>query len=151
MRRRLVPARVAPLLLLSGGGRHETPEAAIMRRLAEGMGVPPAAIVTEPRSRNTYENSIEVAHELRARLLSSIVLVSDAYHLPRARRLFRRSGIVVAATHHPPRQPWPREARLWVREAAATALGLLRGRLTGPAGNRRRSSVGGREKTLHTR
>ena len=92
----LYRAQAAPLLLLSGGGRGPEPEASIMRRLALAAAVPEAALILEPRSRNTWENACESARLLRPRGLIRVVLVSDRAHLPRAALLFRLAGLEVA-------------------------------------------------------
>jgi hypothetical protein len=51
---RLFEAGAAPLLVLSGGGSGPLPEAELMRRAAIGGGVPPAALVIDTVSRNTF-------------------------------------------------------------------------------------------------
>ena len=84
------------MLLLSGGGRGPVPEALIMRRLALAAGVPQAALLIEPGSRDTLGNARETARLLRAHGLSSVVLVSDHAHLRRAALLFRLAGVAVA-------------------------------------------------------
>ena len=68
-----------------------------------------------------------LVYPLRARGLSSVVLVSDRYHLPRARLQFRRAGLVIIATGHPPGRGWRRELPLWLRESAALLFSLVRG------------------------
>jgi uncharacterized SAM-binding protein YcdF (DUF218 family) len=93
---RLLQAGAAPLLLLSGGGSGPVPEAEIMRRMALARGVPDAALLVEPRSRDTVENARESARLLRPRGGRSVVLVSDRVHLPRAALLFRLAGLRVA-------------------------------------------------------
>jgi uncharacterized SAM-binding protein YcdF (DUF218 family) len=123
---RLFAAGAAPLLLLSGGGRDAEPEAAAMRALALAAGVPEAAIVIEPRSRDTLGNARECALLLKARGLRRVVLVSDRAHLPRAALLFRLAGLEVVARSAalPPSRGWGIGARL--REAAALPKSLLR-------------------------
>ena len=67
-----------------------------MRRLALASGLPEAALLLEPRSRNTWENAEESARLLRRRGLRRVVLVSDRAHLPRAALLFRLAGLDIA-------------------------------------------------------
>jgi uncharacterized SAM-binding protein YcdF (DUF218 family) len=122
----LLARGVAPLLVLSGGGRSGRPEAEPMAALAAALGVPPARMLLEPRSRDTIGNAFNSAALLRARGLASVVLVSDAYHLARARILFRRAGLIVAATDHPPPRSWLRELPFYLRELAALAVNLCR-------------------------
>ncbi|MCP4808179.1 MAG: YdcF family protein [Proteobacteria bacterium] len=75
---------VAEVIVMSGGpGRHGV-EAHAMRDLAVTLGVPSPAIQLEVESRSTRENA-----RFTARLeLRRVVVVSDAFHLPRARALF---------------------------------------------------------------
>jgi uncharacterized SAM-binding protein YcdF (DUF218 family) len=122
----LYRAAVAPLLLLSGGGQGAEPEAAIMHRQARAAGVPEAALLIEPRSRNTWENACESARLLRPRGLNRVVLVSDRAHLPRAVLLFRLAGLEI-----PGRAGIPPPSPLWelatvIGELAALPKSLLR-------------------------
>jgi uncharacterized SAM-binding protein YcdF (DUF218 family) len=91
----LYRADAAPLLLLSGGGSGPVAEADAMRELALRAGVPETALICEPLSRNTVENALNATGLLRERGLARIVLVSDRAHLPRAKWLFRRTGLDV--------------------------------------------------------
>jgi uncharacterized SAM-binding protein YcdF (DUF218 family) len=116
---------VAPLLVLSGGGLGGVPEAEIMRCLALAAGVPQAALLVEPRSRNTLENARETARLLAAQGLASVLLVSDRVHLPRAALLFRRAGLAVAGRAAPPPPALRREATLALRELVALGRTLF--------------------------
>jgi uncharacterized SAM-binding protein YcdF (DUF218 family) len=116
---------VAPRLLLSGGGRRR-PEAAAMRDLALAGGVPAAAILTESASRNTNENATFTGRLMRDKGIASLVLVSEAYHLPRARLLFRAAGLAITSVAHPPPRGLLREFPLWLRECAALVVSLMR-------------------------
>lgn len=81
------------MLVFSGGvGDHPPAEAEVGRAYAIDAGVDPAVIVTETRSHSTRENARETAVLLRARGASCLNLVSDPYHLARARRAFEREG-----------------------------------------------------------
>lgn len=115
----------APRLLLSGGGGRQRSEAAAMRELAVMGGVPATAILIEAESRNTNENAVFTARLMRDRGIASLILVSDAYHLPRARLLFGAAGLAVAGTAHPPPRGL-RELPLWLRECAALGVSLMR-------------------------
>ncbi len=79
--------------MFSGGvGDHPPAEAEVGRAYAIDAGVDPAVIVTETRSHSTRENARETAALLRERGASCLNLVSDPYHLARARRAFEREG-----------------------------------------------------------
>jgi uncharacterized SAM-binding protein YcdF (DUF218 family) len=81
---------------MSGGDanvfRSGPPEAHEMKRWVGRLGVPETAILTEDRSRTTYENAANTKHLLGS---SHILLVTTAYHLPRAVALFRKQGFTV--------------------------------------------------------
>jgi uncharacterized SAM-binding protein YcdF (DUF218 family) len=109
--------KFAPMVILSGGrmpwSRDQPPMAEIMAQVAELMGVPPAAIIQEGDSANTYENAARVKAILQARRISRILLVTSAMHMPRALALFRHQGIEAIAAPcdfvalgRPPARDW---------------------------------------------
>lgn len=80
----------------------------------------PGRIVEEPRARSTAENIAFSAPILGALGAVRVTLVTDYYHLPRARLLAARAGLAVApaAPRHGIGRPH-RHAWLVLREAAA--------------------------------
>lgn len=87
---------VAPRLVMTGGAvGHPVAEARVMRGLALEKSVPAEAIVTEDRSRNTWQNATEVIALARTHGWERLVIVSDAFHIPRAKDMFRRQGMAV--------------------------------------------------------
>lgn len=88
---------IAPWLLCSGGYRHRNgmSEAELCASLARQAGVPPSAILLEPESRTTEQNAQHAAQIMRERGWRSAVVVSDGYHLLRARWLFEREDVIV--------------------------------------------------------
>ena len=87
----------APLILLSGGriswyGDEES-EAKNMAQILELMGIPPSAILEEGNSVNTYENAIFTQKILEKQDLKKILLVTSAFHIPRALKIFQHLGI----------------------------------------------------------
>ena len=88
---------MAPSLLLTGGNASiftaGPVEADAMKEWAMRLGVPATAIVTEDRSRTTFENARNSKRILGGR--TSIVLVTSAYHIPRATALFEKQGFQV--------------------------------------------------------
>jgi uncharacterized SAM-binding protein YcdF (DUF218 family) len=123
---RLFQEGAARLLVLSGGGVGPVPEAEIMRERALGWGVPEAALLIEPASRNTFENARETARLLGLRGLRSVLLVSHRIHLPRAILLFRYAGLKVVgwAAASPPSRTW--EICAAIHELAALPATLMR-------------------------
>lgn len=79
------------------GGLGDTPpaEAEVMAALASRLGVGAERIVLEDRSSSTIEQAEAVAGMANARGWMRVVVVTDRYHLPRARFLFRRAGLDV--------------------------------------------------------
>jgi uncharacterized SAM-binding protein YcdF (DUF218 family) len=128
---------VAPVLLLSGGGNGPEPEAEIMLRIALAHAVPQAALLIEPRSRDTVGNAHETARLLRAHGLRTVVLVSDRAHLRRAAPLFRLAGVAVAGRSALRAPSLLREVVATIREMAALPCGLVRALLTGRESRRR--------------
>jgi uncharacterized SAM-binding protein YcdF (DUF218 family) len=90
----LYRAGAAPVLLFTGGAcAHLPSEASVARALALEQGVPEQACILEEESRSTHENALHCARLLRARGIAEALIVSDPYHLYRARQSFRRVGI----------------------------------------------------------
>ena len=106
----------------SGGlGAWPPPEARAIRDGLVAAGVPEAAILEEDRSHDTFENALHTIPLMRARGLGPALVVSDAYHLPRARDdvpAARHGGDRVAAG------PGAAAARGWVRAHLREALAL---------------------------
>ena len=94
---RLYRAGKAPLIIISGGNVFSQdslrPEAAYTADLLEEWGIPPSAIIFEGNSRNTRENAVETAKLLNNRGLMRVLLVTTAFHMPRAIGAFRAVGI----------------------------------------------------------
>lgn len=61
------------------------------------MGVAPDRIILEDRSRNTYENAVFTRDIVKPQPGERWLLVTSAYHMPRAIGIFRRAGFDVSA------------------------------------------------------
>jgi uncharacterized SAM-binding protein YcdF (DUF218 family) len=87
-------AGAASAIIPCGGvGRHPPSEAEVMTRLLVEAGVPEEVIHPEDGSTSTATN-IALARPILEELgISHVLIVSDAYHLPRARLLARRAGL----------------------------------------------------------
>jgi uncharacterized SAM-binding protein YcdF (DUF218 family) len=85
-----------PVLLCGGTvSRLETPAATVMRRMMAEEGVPESLLWTEDRSTSTYENAVFGARILREKRIRRILLVTEAYHMLRSERCFRKQGLEV--------------------------------------------------------
>ena len=82
--------RVDLVIPCGGLGAHPPTEARAMADLLEDAGVPAARIRLEERSTNTSEN---IRFALPLLPGPEVTIVSDWYHLPRARLVARRAGL----------------------------------------------------------
>lgn len=91
---------IAPLVLCTGGQSEYYPrtEAAACREILLAAGLPAGAILMEERSRSTEENAIYSKRILDEMQLARVVLVSDSYHMLRARWIFSMQGIQTFAS-----------------------------------------------------
>jgi len=89
----------APRVLISGGGiswlDNEDAGAVQIAFLLKLIGVPEEDLILENSSRNTYENARESIKLVEEYGYSQIVLVTSAYHMPRAVGVFEEQGFSV--------------------------------------------------------
>jgi uncharacterized SAM-binding protein YcdF (DUF218 family) len=79
------------------------PEAETAERLFTALGIPRDRITLESASRDTYENALFTARLLSPKPDERWLLVTSAWHMPRAMGCFRRAGFAV--------EPWPVDYR----------------------------------------
>lgn len=58
-------------------------------------GIDPSRVVVEGHARNTYENAVDSAAIVRARGWRDVLIVTSAFHMPRAYGCFRAVGLAV--------------------------------------------------------
>ena len=96
---RLFEAGKAPLILVTGGNVFPqeglSAEATYSKAILAGWGVPDDAILTESKSRNTRQNALYSHQILSAQGIDRILLVTSAFHMPRAAAVFRHAGFEV--------------------------------------------------------
>ncbi len=105
-----------------GVGRHPPSEASLIGRICRDAGVPETAFREEAASTNTLENISFALPILRDIGTDRVAIVSDGYHLPRARLIARRLGLRCIAV--PPLPPGPltrKQLRARLREIPAYA------------------------------
>lgn len=84
-----------PLLISGGIGlARSKPDASVLSRFFSPL-LTGITVYTEERSRDTRENAENSAGFLKKRGIERILLVTSAYHMPRAVLLFERSGLKV--------------------------------------------------------
>ena len=96
-------------LLLEGEG-----DATTAPRLLSALGVSADRLVLENRSRNTYENAVFTKELVTPNAGETWLLVTSAFHMPRAKALFDKAGFATI--------PWPVDYRTTGREG----IGLFR-------------------------
>jgi uncharacterized SAM-binding protein YcdF (DUF218 family) len=95
-------------LRLKGEGDAETAP-----RLLQALGVEPGRLLLENQSRNTYENAQFSQRLADPQPGERWLLVTSAFHMPRAMGLFRRAGFAVI--------PWPTDYRTSGQETPGLA------------------------------
>ncbi len=117
---------LAPYILTTGGagGDPEFTEAEVGRGYLTEHGVPSEAILVEPGGSTTGQ-SLTVAAEIMRRMnFQSCIVVSDGYHIFRARRMLQFKGLHVYGSPRPsPGMTAPGELKwLYYRQAVGWAL-----------------------------
>jgi len=88
--------RIKRIIFTGGSGSIEFPEkkeALYVRRYLESIHFPDSGLVTEQESKNTYENAVFTKKTLDSlKIDGNFLLVTSAYHMPRAMAVFRKAG-----------------------------------------------------------
>ena len=91
----------AARIVFSGGSGalvgEDRPEAEILLRFASTLGIDPARITVEDRSRTTAENAAQTRELVHPAPGERWLLVTSAWHMPRAFGTFRHAGFDVVA------------------------------------------------------
>ncbi|MCS7083977.1 MAG: YdcF family protein [Aquificaceae bacterium] len=88
-----------PLILSGGASLGSLPDAEIMLGVLTSLGIDSSKILIETKSKNTFQNASEVSQICKKHGFKNIILVTSAYHMPRAQLAFQKSGINI--------QPYP--------------------------------------------
>lgn len=88
-------------VVLSGGSADVlfpgSPESVLAGQFLERFGIPRDRIELETTSRNTMENAVNTARLVMPRPGERWLLITSAYHMPRAIGLFRKAGFPIEA------------------------------------------------------
>ena len=99
--RELYRAGYFPSVIVSGGtGREGYDEASVMRDYLVSHGIPADRVIVDSGGTTTFasaQNAIQIAREHR---FESIFVVSQYFHLPRARLALRRFGVPTVYSAH---------------------------------------------------
>jgi len=94
----LIKGNKAPVLVLTGGKLPWSvgkPEGEHLRAIAEKLGVPSDIILLTENVQNTDQEAKAVAKFLNKKV-PNIILVTSAFHMPRAQKVFEAAGIEVS-------------------------------------------------------
>ncbi len=86
----------SPIIFVSGGVPYSGPrgelrtESTDMKEYLLGFGIPSEVIIEEKQSRNTKENVEYLTNLLEAQGIQQFILLTSAYHMPRALSLFKK-------------------------------------------------------------
>jgi uncharacterized SAM-binding protein YcdF (DUF218 family) len=91
----LLKTNRARLAIVSGGslGYGLPTEAEYLARQLAAWGIDPSRVIVENQANNTRENATLVQAIVKERGLSSLVVVTSAFHMPRAQGCFRAVGL----------------------------------------------------------
>ena len=122
-----------PIIVSGGDGRYKAVlenDGVMAERMFDDFGLDRSNLKIEPISRNTYENAVNSAAIIRKEKLGTCLLITSAFHMPRAVGMFRMAGIDII--------PWPVD----YRTTGDTGFGLD---LTQPIVNANQMTMGIRE------
>ncbi len=95
----LYKEKYAPVIYVTGGlapGDKFT-EAGAGKTFLEGKGVPASSVVSDAVGRDTWESITSVAKELSTRKITSVIIVSDGFHLMRCVQMITSLGFKATA------------------------------------------------------
>ncbi|MBS1827368.1 MAG: YdcF family protein [Acidobacteria bacterium] len=118
--------KLAPRILTTGGAGGDPlwTESEVGRNYLSKHGVPVEAIIIEPEGESTVESTAAASEIMRRMNLRSCIVVSDGYHIFRAKTLMANQGFVVYGSPRPSVQPVAGWAKHWLSFRQAVGLGL---------------------------
>jgi uncharacterized SAM-binding protein YcdF (DUF218 family) len=102
---RLLPG--SKIILTGGIGFDGPPETTTLSRVAEELGVAKSDMVLEVESLDTKDHPLYVRHIVKE---EPFILVTSAFHMPRAMRLFEKQGLAPIPA---PAGPWKPVKEFW--------------------------------------
>jgi len=127
---------VAPVVVFTGAGNDDHSAAQAMATTAVDAGLPAEAVIVEPRAHSTLQNAAFGLALLQAPP-EHVILVSDAFHLPRAWVIFSLLGTAdlgLYATESDFEAPLSTRLKWSLREGAAIWFNVGRVAVYGIAG-----------------
>jgi len=116
---------LAPRILTTGGagGDPQYTEGGVGRAYLVESGVPSEAIIVEPEASSTVQSTAAAAEIMHRMGLGSCILVSDGYHIFRAKSMLAEQGVRVYGSPRPspPAEGW-RGWWLYLRQSVGYLL-----------------------------
>ncbi|GAQ95714.1 hypothetical protein TAGGR_3190 [Thermodesulfovibrio aggregans] len=84
-----------PVIVSGGAVEGKISDASAMASMLKELGVEPEKIIEEDKSRDTYQNALYVSEICKERNFRKVIVVTSAYHMKRAMKLFKRTGLEV--------------------------------------------------------
>ncbi len=88
--------RIKKIIFTGGSGSIEFPEkleGLYVKKYLQSIQFPDSGLIVEARSKNTHENAVFTKQLLDSlRIDGSFLLVTSAYHMPRAMAIFKKAG-----------------------------------------------------------
>ncbi len=115
---------LAPRILTTGGagGDPVYTEGEVARNNLVRQGVPSEAILVESEGSSTWQSTAIAAEMMRRMNLKSCIVVSDAYHIFRVKKMLEFRGVDVYGSPRPDELKGWKETRLFVRQAVGYML-----------------------------
>ncbi|MBC7924059.1 MAG: YdcF family protein [Bryobacteraceae bacterium] len=116
--------KLAPRILTTGGagGDPVYTEGEVARNYLVRQGVPSEAILVESEGESTWQSTAIAAEIMRRMNMHSCILVSDAYHIFRAKKMLEFRGMnVYGSPRRDELSDW-KEKRLFLRQAVGYGL-----------------------------
>jgi vancomycin permeability regulator SanA len=88
-------------IIVSGGiGEQGFDEAQVMKAYLVAKGIPQSAIVTDSKGANTMATARNTAAIMRAHNFKSVMLISQFFHIARAKLAFQKCGVSTTLNAH---------------------------------------------------
>jgi uncharacterized SAM-binding protein YcdF (DUF218 family) len=94
-------AGLVPLIFVSGGvGKEGWDEAEVMRGYLIERGVPAEAVVMDSEGRTTFATAVNLQRLMAQRGLTSAMVVTQYFHVPRTKLALRKAGVGTVHSVH---------------------------------------------------
>ena len=90
-----------PVIIASGGmGKEGFDEAVVMRDYLVAHGIPLESVVLDSKGDTTYASARNTFEIVRRRKITSVFVVTQYFHIPRARLALKRFGVATVYSAH---------------------------------------------------